>query len=97
MDLGGADKQAWISNANLLVTLAFGPVLVSSWSLCEPWRSKAEYDKGSLSDRFGKKWFIVIASIIGIVGSVVSGSAQSITTIIIGNILTGLANAGCVS
>ncbi|KAH7195257.1 major facilitator superfamily domain-containing protein [Fusarium oxysporum] len=78
MDLGDAGKQAWISNANLLVTLAFGPVL------------------GSLSDRFGKKWFIVIASIIGIVGSVVSGSAKSITTIIIGNILTGLANAGCI-
>ncbi|KAF5602905.1 drug facilitator PEP5 [Fusarium subglutinans] len=78
MDLGGATKQAWISNANLLVTLAFGPVL------------------GSLSDRFGKKWFIVVASIIGIVGSVVSGSAKSITTIIIGNILTGLANAGCI-
>ncbi|KAF5560687.1 drug facilitator PEP5 [Fusarium napiforme] len=78
MDLGGAGKQAWISNANLLVTLAFGPVL------------------GSLSDRFGKKWFIVIASIIGIIGSVVSGAAKSITTIIIGNILTGLANAGCI-
>ncbi|KAI8400685.1 hypothetical protein FOFC_19533 [Fusarium oxysporum] len=78
MDLGDAGMQAWISNANLLVTLAFGPVL------------------GSLSDRFGKKWFIVIASIIGIVGSVVSGSAKSITTIIIGNILTGLANAGCI-
>ncbi|KAF5599510.1 drug facilitator PEP5 [Fusarium pseudoanthophilum] len=83
MDLGGAGKQAWISNANLLVTLAFGPVLT-------------DCDKGSLSDRFGKKWFIVIASIIGIVGSVVSGSAKSITTIIIGNILTGLANAGCI-
>ncbi|KAG5797456.1 hypothetical protein H9Q69_003477 [Fusarium xylarioides] len=69
MDLGGASKQAWISNANLLVTLAFGPVL---------------------------KWFIVIASVIGIVGSVVSGSAKSITTIIIGNILTGLTNAGCI-
>ncbi|ENH73508.1 Putative MFS-type transporter C16A3.17c [Fusarium oxysporum f. sp. cubense race 1] len=78
MDLGDAGMQAWISNANLLVTLAFGPVL------------------GSLSDRFGKKWFIVIASIIGIVGSVVSGSAKSIATIIIGNILTGLANAGCI-
>ncbi|KAG9495621.1 hypothetical protein J7337_012175 [Fusarium musae] len=88
MDLGGAGKQAWISNANLLVTLAFGPVLVS--------RSKADYDKGSLSDRFGKKWFIVVASVIGIIGSVISGSAKSITTIIIGNILTGLANAGCI-
>ncbi|PNP75972.1 hypothetical protein FNYG_10530 [Fusarium nygamai] len=28
MDLGGAGNQAWISNANLLVTLAFGPVLI---------------------------------------------------------------------
>ncbi|KAF5963171.1 PEP5-like drug facilitator, partial [Fusarium bulbicola] len=30
MDLGGASKQAWISNTNLLVTLAFGPVLLVS-------------------------------------------------------------------
>ncbi|KAF4341205.1 drug facilitator PEP5 [Fusarium beomiforme] len=51
---------------------------------------------GSMSDRFGKRWFIIVASIIGVVGSVVSGSAKSTTTIIAGNTLTGLANAGCI-
>lgn len=29
-DLGNAGLQSWIANSNLLVTLAFGPVLVSS-------------------------------------------------------------------
>ncbi|KAH8674117.1 major facilitator superfamily domain-containing protein [Xylariales sp. PMI_506] len=77
-DLGDAALASWIANANLLVSLAFAPVL------------------GSLSDRFGKKWFIVIASVIGVVGSVISGSAKHTTTIIAGNVLTGLANAGCI-
>jgi len=50
-----------------------------------------------MSDRFGKRWFIIIAAIFGVVGSVLSGSASRTTTIIAGNTLTGLANAGCVS
>lgn len=53
--------------------------------------------KGSLSDRFGKKWLIVVASVLGVVGSTVSGSAQHTHIVIVGNILTGMANAGCVS
>ncbi|KAJ5994663.1 hypothetical protein N7451_010387 [Penicillium sp. IBT 35674x] len=76
--LGNSALASWIANANLLVTLAFGPVL------------------GSLSDRFGKKWFIVMASVLGVVGSIVSGSAQRMPVVIIGNILTGMANAGCI-
>lgn len=52
--------------------------------------------QGSLSDRFGKKWFIVMASVLGVVGSIVSGSAQRTPVVIVGNILTGMANAGCV-
>ncbi|KAF4628323.1 hypothetical protein G7Y89_g9833 [Cudoniella acicularis] len=51
---------------------------------------------GSLSDRLGKKWFLVGGALIGIIGSVVSGSAHKITTVIGGNILTGIANAGCI-
>lgn len=51
---------------------------------------------GSLGDRFGKRWIIIVAAMFGVVGSCVSGSAQKTTTIIGGNILTGLANAGCV-
>jgi hypothetical protein len=45
----------------------------------------------------GKKWFVVGGALIGVAGSVVSGSAHEITHIIGGNILTGIANAGCVS
>ena len=52
---------------------------------------------GSLSDRLGKKWFIVGGCLIGIVGSCISGSATTIQRIIGGNIMTGIANAGCVS
>ncbi|KAH7420217.1 major facilitator superfamily permease [Cadophora sp. MPI-SDFR-AT-0126] len=51
---------------------------------------------GSLSDRLGKKWFLVGGALLGVVGSVISGSAHKITTIIGGNILTGIANAGCI-
>lgn len=51
---------------------------------------------GSLGDRFGKRWFIIVATIFGVVGSCVSASAQKTTVVIGGNILTGLANAGCV-
>lgn len=51
---------------------------------------------GSLSDRFGKRWFIIVATVFGVVGSCISGSAQKTTVVIGGNILTGLANAGCV-
>ncbi|KAJ0116963.1 hypothetical protein J7T55_003377 [Diaporthe amygdali] len=51
---------------------------------------------GSLSDRFGKRWFIIVATVFGVVGSCISGSAQKTTVVIGGNILTGLANAGCI-
>ncbi|KUL90297.1 hypothetical protein ZTR_01916 [Talaromyces verruculosus] len=51
---------------------------------------------GSLSDRLGKKWFIVICSILGVIGSIISGSAHHTEVIVAGNILTGLANAGCI-
>ncbi|KAJ5453604.1 MFS general substrate transporter [Penicillium daleae] len=51
---------------------------------------------GSVSDRLGKKWFLVGGASLGIVGSMVSGSAHKVTDIIGGNILTGIANAGCI-
>ncbi|PSR99136.1 major facilitator superfamily domain-containing protein [Coniella lustricola] len=51
---------------------------------------------GFLSDRFGKKWFIMVPAAVGVIGSVVAGSAKQTMTIIGGQSLTGLANAGCV-
>lgn len=53
-------------------------------------------EQGTLSDRFGKKWFIVTAAAIGFVGSIASATADRTTTVIIGNMFTGLANAGCI-
>ncbi|KAF2665100.1 MFS general substrate transporter [Microthyrium microscopicum] len=51
---------------------------------------------GFLSDRLGKKWFLVLGSIMGMMGAVISGSAHKTTTIIIGNCFIGLGNAGCI-
>lgn len=46
---------------------------------------------GSLTDRLGKKWFIVGGCAIGVIGSFVSSSAKSVYRIIGGNVLTGIA------
>ncbi|KAG8412656.1 hypothetical protein J3459_013901 [Metarhizium acridum] len=51
---------------------------------------------GSLGDRLGKKWFLVGGALLGVVGSTISGSANRIAAIVGGNILTGIANAGCI-
>ncbi|KIW19448.1 hypothetical protein PV08_00020 [Exophiala spinifera] len=51
---------------------------------------------GYLADRLGKLWFIVGGCAVGVVGSFISSSAQNVHTIIGGNILTGIANAGCI-
>lgn len=51
---------------------------------------------GSLADRLGKKWFIVGGCVIGVVGSFVSSAGKDVNTIIGGNILVGIANAGCI-
>jgi len=52
--------------------------------------------QGSLSDRFGKKVFIVPCAVIGLVGSIVSATSHHTYQVIIGNIFTGIANAGCI-
>lgn len=74
--------------------LALGPIFVRNFSyfLC----LLAHPKQGSLSDRLGKKWFIVGGALLGVVGAVVSGSAHKMTTVIAGNILSGAGNAGCV-
>ena len=51
---------------------------------------------GLLSDRLGKKWFIIGGCVLGILGSCTSASAHTIAQIIGGNITTGIANAGCI-
>ncbi|PQE12793.1 hypothetical protein CJF30_00002672 [Rutstroemia sp. NJR-2017a BBW] len=51
---------------------------------------------GSLSDRVGKKWFLVAGALVGVAGSCIAGSANSIQAIIGGQIMNGAANAGCI-
>lgn len=46
---------------------------------------------GSLADRVGKKWFIVVGSALGVVGAFVCSSADGIYTVIGGQILIGIA------
>ena len=52
--------------------------------------------QGSLSDRFGKKIFMVGGCALGIAGSLISATAHSVQRIIGGNILSGVATAGCI-
>ncbi|KAI1842923.1 hypothetical protein JX266_010941 [Neoarthrinium moseri] len=51
---------------------------------------------GSLSDRLGKKWFVAGGCLVGVIGSCVSGSSKTLNGIVGGNVLTGVANAGCI-
>ncbi|KAM0815749.1 putative Major facilitator superfamily (MFS) profile domain-containing protein [Seiridium cardinale] len=51
---------------------------------------------GSLGDRVGKKWFMVGGCLLGVIGSCVSGSSHTLRDIVGGNVLTGIANAGCI-
>jgi len=51
---------------------------------------------GSLADRLGKKWIVVGGCALGVAGSFISSSAKDVHTIVGGNILVGIANAGCI-
>ena len=52
---------------------------------------------GNLSDRIGKKWTVLGGCALGIVGTAVSGRASTIGQIIAGQVLTGIADAGCLT
>lgn len=66
-------------------------------SLRTDFKSPLNLVQGSLGDRLGKKWFMVGGCLIGVIGSCVSASSHRLSDIVGGNILTGIANAGCVS
>jgi MFS family permease len=55
------------------------------------------FPQGQLSDRFGKKWFIVAGCASGLIGSVVSGTAHKTTVVIGGQALNGLGGSLVVS
>lgn len=46
---------------------------------------------GRVSDIFGRRWFIVTANALGLIGCIVCSQAQSITTLIGANVMIGLA------
>lgn len=45
---------------------------------------------GTTSDRYGKKWFMIVGGLLGACGSIVSGRATSINMIIGGQALSGI-------
>jgi MFS family permease len=47
---------------------------------------------GRLSDRFGRRNFILAANVLGVIGAIVGATAQSIETLIGANVLLGLAS-----
>ncbi|KAF1846076.1 fungal trichothecene efflux pump [Cucurbitaria berberidis CBS 394.84] len=52
---------------------------------------------GRLSDIFGRRWFFIAASILGLIGNIIGASAQSINMLIATNSINGLAAAGQLS
>jgi MFS family permease len=52
---------------------------------------------GRLSDIFGRRWFFISSSILGLIGNIIGASAQSINMLIATNCINGLAAAGQLS
>lgn len=52
---------------------------------------------GRLSDIFGRKWIIIACQVLGTVGMIVGGTANSINTLVGANLLNGIAAAGQLS
>ncbi|KAF2112843.1 siderophore iron transporter [Lophiotrema nucula] len=48
---------------------------------------------GRLSDIFGRRWFMIAGSVLGIIGSIICVTAQNIDTILGGTVFIGLAGA----
>ena len=52
---------------------------------------------GRLSDIFGRRWFIIGTSLLGLVGNIIAATAQSVNTLIAANVFNGLAASGQLS
>ncbi|CAE7030581.1 hypothetical protein PTNB73_05430 [Pyrenophora teres f. teres] len=52
---------------------------------------------GRLSDIFGRRWFFICSSLLGLIGNIIGSSAQSINMLIATNSINGLAAAGQLS
>jgi MFS family permease len=49
---------------------------------------------GRLSDIFGRRHFIIGSNIFGLIGLTIADSAQTVNTLIAGNVFNGIAAAG---
>ncbi|KAH7067151.1 fungal trichothecene efflux pump [Paraphoma chrysanthemicola] len=52
---------------------------------------------GRLSDIFGRRWFFIAASVLGLIGTIIGAAAQSINMLIATNSINGVAAAGQLS
>lgn len=52
---------------------------------------------GRISDIFGRRWFFICSSILGLVGTIIGAAAQNINMLIVTNSINGLAAAGQLS
>lgn len=55
------------------------------------------FKKGSLADRFGKKWFIVAGGVLGISGSIAAATADNTGTVIGAQVVNGIGASMIVS
>jgi MFS family permease len=55
--------------------------------------SRGTYLVGRLSDIFGRRWFFVAGSGLGLIGSIIASTAHSVPQVIVGEALIGLAAA----
>ncbi|KAF2440088.1 fungal trichothecene efflux pump [Karstenula rhodostoma CBS 690.94] len=91
----------WVLPANTLslINQAIGPSPNIIW-VSISWTSGFAIGftlVGRLSDIFGRRWFFITASILGLVGNIVGATAQSINTLIATNAINGVAAAGQLS
>ncbi|KAF2278923.1 fungal trichothecene efflux pump [Westerdykella ornata] len=91
----------WVlpSNTLLLINQAIGPSPDIIW-VPVSWTAGLAVGfplVGRLSDIFGRRWFCIWASLLGLVGTIIGACAQSINMLIVTNSINGLAAAGQLS
>ncbi|KAJ4371930.1 hypothetical protein N0V86_008484 [Didymella sp. IMI 355093] len=91
----------WVLPANTLalINAAIGPSPNITW-VAISWTLGLAVGftlVGRLSDIFGRRWFFIGASVLGLVGNIIGASAQSINMLIATNCINGLAAAGQLS
>ncbi|KAH8172782.1 major facilitator superfamily protein [Sarocladium implicatum] len=84
-DLGGGPLYIWVVNGYLFalqVSLHFPPTSLQPLY-------------GQLANIFGRRWPMIIATALFVIGSAICGAANNINTLIAGRIIQGLGASGC--